>query len=546
MRHASSSGCARTRARRSSSRRIAKAPRGGPAGSMPPGSTAARPPGQRRAAWFAAGRGRNRISVGTRSALLAPLPPPATLVLLDEHEAAHKPPGPPRIHSRDLLRQRAAIEGSRLLLLSATPSVESWWRADTEQGIRAGSRGCARGLRSSPPTREASCGTIPSPCRSREASRRRPAAGSARSSSSRDGPARSSARSAARSCVAASARSRWGSHARPGRSGAASARRPSRYRSVAPIAAAIVSRRSAGTPSAWQPQSPSASPGSRSREPIRALRSSSAPRRCSRTSRPATLGCVGIVALDDLLSMPDFRGGERAFQLAWAAAEAVAPGGRLVVQTLHPEHYAVQAVKDRDRTTFYKPELDLRAELGYPPFRRICVVSVRARGEARRARAHRRLRGRAARPRRTDRVSCGAGGDLGGEDRPLAIRHQGARGAAPTDRRRADALPRAETTGRRCGRSRDGSSVVMFARSAPVRASTAAPSDGQPKGDASIMARLSVRLYGDPILADGRGAGDGRDSRDQGDHRGHDGDHVASGRSRDSPPRRSASRSASW
>jgi primosomal protein N' len=92
---------------------------------------------QRRAAWFAAGRGRNRISVGTRSALLTPLPPPATLVLLDEHEAAHKPPGPPRIHSRDLLRQRAAIEGNRLLLLSATPSVESWWRADTEQGIRA-------------------------------------------------------------------------------------------------------------------------------------------------------------------------------------------------------------------------------------------------------------------------------------------------------------------------------------------------------------------------------------------------------------------------
>ena len=73
----------------------------------------------RRAAWFAAARGRARIVVGTRSALLTPVPPPATLVLLDEHEPAHKPPGPPRIHSRDLLRQRAALEGSRLLLVSS-------------------------------------------------------------------------------------------------------------------------------------------------------------------------------------------------------------------------------------------------------------------------------------------------------------------------------------------------------------------------------------------------------------------------------------------
>ena len=56
----------------------------------------------RRAAWFAAARGRARIVVGTRSALLAPLPPPATLVLLEEHDPAHKPPGAPRLHSREL------------------------------------------------------------------------------------------------------------------------------------------------------------------------------------------------------------------------------------------------------------------------------------------------------------------------------------------------------------------------------------------------------------------------------------------------------------
>jgi primosomal protein N' (replication factor Y) len=97
---------------------------------------------------------------------------------------------------------------------------------------------------------------------------------------------------------------------------------------------------------------------------------------------PGALGCVGLVAPDGLLGMPDFRGGERAFQLVWAAAEAVAPGGRLVVQTVHPEHYAVQTVKDQDRRSFYKHELSLRAELGYPPFRRVCVVSARAHEES--------------------------------------------------------------------------------------------------------------------------------------------------------------------
>ena len=109
----------------------------------------------RRAAWFAAARGRARIVVGTRSALLTPVPPPATLVLLDEHEPAHKPPGPPRIHSRDLLRQRAALEGSRLLLVSGTPSVESWWRAETQHTIRDDAEP-TRGPRSSPPIPAAS------------------------------------------------------------------------------------------------------------------------------------------------------------------------------------------------------------------------------------------------------------------------------------------------------------------------------------------------------------------------------------------------------
>ena len=69
------------------------------------------PDAERRAAWFASARGRSRTVVGTRSALLVPVASPATLVLLDEQDAAHKPPGPPRLHSREILRRRAELEG---------------------------------------------------------------------------------------------------------------------------------------------------------------------------------------------------------------------------------------------------------------------------------------------------------------------------------------------------------------------------------------------------------------------------------------------------
>jgi primosomal protein N' (replication factor Y) len=93
------------------------------------------------------------------------------------------------------------------------------------------------------------------------------------------------------------------------------------------------------------------------------------------------VGCVGFVALDGMLRVPDFRAGERTWQLLWAAAESVTPGGRLVIQTQHPEHYAVRAVQAQDRASFYENELRFRAELGYPPYRRLAEVSVRGREE---------------------------------------------------------------------------------------------------------------------------------------------------------------------
>src|SRR5437867_17466 len=79
---------------------------------------------ERSQAWRALATGDATLAVGTRSALLAPLPAGATIAVIDEHEAAHKPPGAPRLHTRDIALERTRRDGLRALLTSATPSVE--------------------------------------------------------------------------------------------------------------------------------------------------------------------------------------------------------------------------------------------------------------------------------------------------------------------------------------------------------------------------------------------------------------------------------------
>jgi primosomal protein N' (replication factor Y) len=93
----------------------------------------------------------------------------------------------------------------------------------------------------------------------------------------------------------------------------------------------------------------------------------------------AALGLAGFISPDHLLRVPDFRAGERMLAFLWAAAERVRAGGRLVVQSHHPTHHAFAAVAEQAIERFYAPELRFRAELGYPPFRHLAVITVRTR-----------------------------------------------------------------------------------------------------------------------------------------------------------------------
>ena len=349
--------------------------------------------GLRAQAWRALQDGRARLAVGTRSALLMPLPAGATVAVVDEHEAAHKPPGPPRMHSRDVMLERGRREALRVLLTSATPSVEVWWRASTGAIAAhapasapwpavtvADTRGILRREPLTPDLSRALRETVGAGRRALLVVSRATAALACEDCGTmlRCEPcgialayARGAATLVCRLCgagasvpdVCPSCRGRrltpfgWSiervEHAVRRRfprvtiaryDGEARGKRAQAQRAAATSADVVVGTRGA-----------------------------------VKLFGPGALGLAAFVSPDHQLRVADFRAAERAFALMWAAAERVRPEGSVIVQSQNPEHYGLAAVVKHDLDTFYRHELKFRAELGYPPFRRLAVVTVRAR-----------------------------------------------------------------------------------------------------------------------------------------------------------------------
>jgi primosomal protein N' (replication factor Y) len=81
---------------------------------------------------------------------------------------------------------------------------------------------------------------------------------------------------------------------------------------------------------------------------------------------------VGVVSADIALYLPDFRAAERAFQLLTQVAGRAGRGelaGRVIVQTFNPDHFCIQAAAHHDYDDFYQAEIIGRHRYGYPPFR---------------------------------------------------------------------------------------------------------------------------------------------------------------------------------
>ena len=86
--------------------------------------------GERADAWRALRRGERRVAVGPRSAVFAPVQGLRAIVVDEEHEGNYKHAAAPRYHARDVAEVRARLEGARLILGSATPSLETLYRAE--------------------------------------------------------------------------------------------------------------------------------------------------------------------------------------------------------------------------------------------------------------------------------------------------------------------------------------------------------------------------------------------------------------------------------
>ena len=87
--------------------------------------------GERADAWRALRRGERRVAVGPRSAIFAPVRRLGAIVIDEEHESSYKQGSAPRYHARDVAAVRARLEGARLLLGSATPSLETLHLVET-------------------------------------------------------------------------------------------------------------------------------------------------------------------------------------------------------------------------------------------------------------------------------------------------------------------------------------------------------------------------------------------------------------------------------
>ncbi|MDW8308772.1 MAG: hypothetical protein RMK20_05290, partial [Verrucomicrobiales bacterium] len=93
---------------------------------------------------------------------------------------------------------------------------------------------------------------------------------------------------------------------------------------------------------------------------------------------------VGIIHADLALHQPDFRAGERTFQLITQVAGRAGRGdieGEVFVQAFTPFHPAIQYARRHDFAGFYEQEIEYRRQLKYPPVSRAALLTLRGRNE---------------------------------------------------------------------------------------------------------------------------------------------------------------------
>jgi primosomal protein N' (replication factor Y) (superfamily II helicase) len=391
--------------------------------------------GERYDEWRRLRRGEAMLAIGSRSAVFAPLPNLGLIIVDEEHEPSYKHDGAPRYHARDVARQLAEITGSTIIFGSATPSVESYAAARSGHmtlitlservGLTRDAHGLPRsvalplppvkivdmrhelqhGNRSifSRPLQTALAGALQ---RGEQAILFLNRRGAAAFVMCRDcGHVIACPNCATPLVVHYDEDAGW-------RIEDGESRQPSSI--LHPQSSILVCHSCnhrelvpALCPQCWSPRIKSFGVGTqRVVEEVAALFPEARALRWDRDSVGRKgdherlldrflrhdadvlvgtqmiakgldlplVSVVGIVAADTGLHLPDFRAGERTFQLLTQVAGRAgrrSAGAQVVLQTYAPEHYALQAAQEHDYKAFYDQEIAFRRQTGYPPFSRL-------------------------------------------------------------------------------------------------------------------------------------------------------------------------------
>lgn len=95
---------------------------------------------------------------------------------------------------------------------------------------------------------------------------------------------------------------------------------------------------------------------------------------------------VGVLWADAGLGLPDFKAGERTFQLLTQVTGRAGRGeikGRVIIQTHQPNHYAIACAREHDYHKFYQTELEMRRRFHFPPFSRLVCLTLAGKSEER-------------------------------------------------------------------------------------------------------------------------------------------------------------------
>ncbi|BDG60659.1 replication restart helicase PriA [Caldinitratiruptor microaerophilus] len=358
-------------------------------------------PGERFDEWLRIRRGEVDIAVGARSAVFAPFERLGLIVVDEEHEATYKQDEVPRYHAREVAEERARREGALVLLGSATPALETFWRAREGRValVRLPERVRGRPL---PPVEIVDMRAELRSGRAGLFSRRlEEALGDALARGeqailflNRRGfhtfalcRACGEAVTCPRCSVALTLH-------RPARTGAYMACHYCGHRQPPPSACPRCGSPSIRLLGSGTERVEAELARLFPRARVVRLDVDTTRRRGSHArilgalaqgradvlvgTQMVTKGLdlpgvtlVGVVLADTTLRLPDFRAAERTFQLIAQVAGRAGRGdrpGRVVVQTYQPDHFAVRTAAAHDYDSFFEQEAAWRRLMGYPPF----------------------------------------------------------------------------------------------------------------------------------------------------------------------------------